>query len=284
MDKDKIDIITKIATAAGALIAGIAIPVVINMNAEQNRKSQLYMQIMSQREQADSSLRERMFSALITSYFGNQISKDPEKQLMYLHLLSLNFQEFFDAKPLFEDLSKRLEGKDPKGLEKLHNIAQEMADKQINLLIGPDNRPEEIKLCMGEINIGDFRNVSSLTIQGKHGTGMKKEYAFNVELLDIRKSGVVVRVSPSSSDPSKNSFAFKTMEFEVSYYDMPFMNNTRLMDGSRFAFVLKNMDPVNKIAVLKVVTFPDNYMNLRDRPYFDEMMARLGMAEDGGRK
>src|SRR5512135_3149636 len=102
MDKDKIDIITKIVTASGAIIAGIAIPVVINMNAEQNRKSQLYMQIMSQREQADSSLRERMFSALISSYFGNQISKDPDKQLMYLHLLSLNFQEFFDAKPLFE--------------------------------------------------------------------------------------------------------------------------------------------------------------------------------------
>src|SRR5512141_2357154 len=98
--KELIELVAKIVTAASALIAGIAIPVVLNYNEGKNRQSQLYVQIMSQREQSDSALRERMFNALISSYFGKEVSTDPEKQIMFLNLLPLNFQEFFDAKPL----------------------------------------------------------------------------------------------------------------------------------------------------------------------------------------
>lgn len=48
-----------------------------------------------------------------------------------------------------------------------------------------------------------------------------------------------------------------------------------LADGSRFAFTLKNSDPTAKRAVLKVVTFPEEFMSLRDRPYFDEMLSKI---------
>ncbi len=65
------------------------------------------------------------------------------------------------------------------------------------------------------------------------------------------------------------------------YYDMPLMNNTRLADGSRFAFALKNSDPSAKRAVLKIVTFPAEFMSLRDRPYFDEMLARVKEEKKG---
>ena len=41
MDKERIELITKVVTALGAILAGIAIPVVINLNAEKNRQSQL---------------------------------------------------------------------------------------------------------------------------------------------------------------------------------------------------------------------------------------------------
>jgi len=61
------------------------------------------------------------------------------------------------------------------------------------------------------------------------------------------------------------------------------MNNTKLVDGSRFSFVLRNADPTRKIAAIEVVTFPNEYMNLRDRPYFDEMLSRLG-AKSGATK
>ncbi len=85
-----------------------------------------------------------------------------------------------------------------------------------------------------------------------------------------------MRVSSASE-----KFNFKTIEFDVSYFDTPFMNNTKLVDGSRFSFVLENADPQRKIASIEVVTFPEEYMNLRDRPYFDEMLSRLGAKGQG---
>jgi len=41
------------------------------------------------------------------------------------------------------------------------------------------------------------------------------------------------------------------------------------------------MDQERQKATIEVVTFPEEYMNLRDRPYFDEMLSRLGA--NGGR-
>jgi hypothetical protein len=59
------------------------------------------------------------------------------------------------------------------------------------------------------------------------------------------------------------------------------MNNTRLIDGSRFAITLKNSDPAARMAVLKIVIFPDEFMSLRDRPYFDEILAKVREEKKG---
>jgi hypothetical protein len=47
--------------------------------------------------------------------------------------------------------------------------------------------------------------------------------------------------------------------------------------------VLQNVDPTRKIATIEVVSFPPEYMNLRDRPYFDEMLSRLGAKGESGK-
>jgi hypothetical protein len=272
MDSDKaekharIDLIAKVVTAIGALFAGIFIPVAIHYNEEKNREAQLYVQIMTQREQSDSSLRSQMFNALISSYFGSDIKSDPDKQMTYLHLLSLNFQEFFDARPLFEDLNKRLTGTQR---ERLLGIARDAADREVNLLSKPENKPVMLNLCAEESE--DCSRMETFTFVGKK----KQALPFNVVLREVGPSEARVRVSAAAE-----GFNFKTTEFEVSYFDTPFMDNTRLADGSRFSFVLRNVDPERKKATIEVVAFPQEYMNLRDRPYFDEMLSRLG--EKGG--
>ena len=263
----RFDLITKVVTAIGALLAGIFIPVVIHYNEEKNRETQLYVQIMTQREQSDSALRSQMFNSLISSYFGQEILRDPEKQMMYLHLLTLNFQEFFDARPLFEDLDKRITA-EQRG--RLLSIARDAADRQVNLLTKPDNEPVEMTLCAEETE--DCKRMDTFTLKGKKS----RSYQFAVLLRDVASSEIRVRVSSAGG-----SFNFKTIEFGVSYFDTPFMNNTKLIDGSRFSFVLKNLDQVRQKATIEVVTFPEEYMNLRDRPYFDEMLSRLG-ANGGG--
>lgn len=256
-----LDLISKAVTAIGALLAGVAIPIVINHNQEKNRETQLYVQIMTQREQSDSTLRSQMFNALIGSYFGEDILKDPEKQMMYLHLLTLNFQEFFDARPLFEDLHRRV---NPEQRLRLLAIARDAADRQVNLLAKPNNEPIELKLCVESSS--DCQNMGGFTLKGRDG-----DYPFAVRLQEVGLSEIKVRVSSADE-----KFNFKTIEFVMSYFDTPFMNNTKLLDGSRFSFVLRNADPERKLASIEVVTFPDQYMNLRDRPYFDEMLSKLG--------
>lgn len=257
-----LDSIAKIVTALGALFAGVFIPIAINYNQEKNRETQLYVQIMTQREQSDSNLRSQMFNSLISSYFGQQIRDVPEKQMMYLHLLTLNFQEFFDARPLFEDLNKKLTGNQR---EQLLSIARSAADRQVNLLTKPDNKPIEMTLCLEEE--ADCPKMETFALIGKK----KKSYPFHVVLRNVTESEASLRVSSADE-----AFNFKTIEFEVSYFDTPFMDNTKLIDGSRFSFILRNSDPVRKKATLEIVTFPQEYMNLRDRPYFDEMLWRLG--------
>ena len=108
--------------------------------------------------------------------------------------------------------------------------------------------------------------MQAFTLKGKNAS-----YPFSVRLQDVKPSEIRVRVSSADE-----SFNFKTIEFTMSYFDTPFMNNTKLVDGSRFSFVLRNADPARKLATLEVVVFPSEYMNLRDRPYFDEMLSRLG--------
>ncbi len=257
----RLDTIMKAITAIGALLAGVFIPIAINYNQEKNRETQLYVQIMTQREQSDSALRSQMFHALIGSYFGQEILRDPEKQMTYLHLLTLNFQEFFDARPLFEDLNKRVTDEQR---VRLFEIAQDAADRQVNLLTKPNNEPIEIALCVEETD--DCKKMGSFTLNGREGL-----YPFAVSLLEVTPSKIRVRVSSAAEN-----FNFKTIEFTVSYFDTPFMNNTKLIDGSRFSFVLRNIDPVRKIANIEVIAFPEEYTNLRDRPYFDEMLSKLG--------
>lgn len=257
----RLDVVLKAITAIGALLAGVFIPITINYNQEKNRETQLYVQIMTQREQSDSALRSQMFNALIGSYFGQDILKDPEKQMTYLHLLTLNFQDFFDARPLFEDLSKRV---DPEQRKRLLGIARSAADRQVNLLTKPDNAPLELGFCIDATD--DCPRMRSFTLKGKD-----REYPFAVRLIDVGPTEILVRVSSADE-----KFNFKTVEFGVSYFDTPFMDNTKLVDGSRFSFVLRNADSQRKIASMEVVVFPEEYMNLRDRPYFDEMLFRLG--------
>lgn len=257
----RLEVILRATTAVGALLAGVFIPIVINVNQEKNRETQLYVQIMTQREQSDSTLRSQMFNSLIGSYFGKDILSDPEKQMMYLHLLTLNFQEFFDARPLYEDLDRRL---NPEQRKRLIAIARDAADKQVNLLTKPNNEPMEMQFCVQETD--DCKKMNTFSMKGKD-----RDYTFAARILSVSQSDIRVRVSSADEN-----FNFKTIEFGVSYFDTPFMNNTKLVDGSRFSFVLRNADPDRKMATIEIVVFPEEYMNLRDRPYFDEMLSKLG--------
>ena len=58
--RDWVDTLAKLLPGIGAIIAGIFIPLVIHINAERSRSNQLYTEIVSKREMADTELRAKM--------------------------------------------------------------------------------------------------------------------------------------------------------------------------------------------------------------------------------
>jgi hypothetical protein len=266
MKRDWLDLIIKLIGALGAVFAGIAIPAVLHYNGEKNRATQLYVQIMSQREQSDSQLRAQMFESLIKSYFGDEVKKDTDKQIMYLNLLSRNFQEYFDPKPLFDELdSKLLEDK----RETLRKISREISFKQASLLKrGMEENGKEdliLRLCESSIHSCD---TSSRPYKYSLNSN---NYEFLIELLEINSSSVQIRVIDVEDK------VIQPIELDVSIYDWPFMVNTKLLDGSRIAFILKNMNLKNRTAVIEILGFPEAYMSLRDRPFIEDKLSKLGL-------
>ena len=79
----------------------------------------------------------------------------------------------------------------------------------------------------------------------------------------------------------------------MSYFSTPYMDNTRLFDGSRFSVLYdgcidqKAADQVCRfplaptaqpMAQFKVVVFDEAFLSQRDRPYVDQILEKIGTA------
>jgi hypothetical protein len=66
----------------------------------------------------------------------------------------------------------------------------------------------------------------------------------------------------------------------VSYFDLPYMLDIKLVDGNRFALVLNGIyggsdANENAEADIEAIRFRSDFMSLRDRPLFEEMLKKL---------
>jgi hypothetical protein len=53
------------------------------------------------------------------------------------------------------------------------------------------------------------------------------------------------------------------------------IDNTRLPKDQRFAVVLNNFDTAGDSADITLAFFPGKYTGLREKPYYDEVLAKL---------
>src|SRR5690349_24757266 len=92
----------KLTVPLGAIVAAW-----LANHFEQNRAN---LQLINQREQAESSLRATMFGQLIAPIAGPGGSKDsdPVRYAVLAQLLTLNFHEHFELRPLLQDADDRL--------------------------------------------------------------------------------------------------------------------------------------------------------------------------------
>ncbi len=341
----KAETVSKIIGAVSIPLIGLAVTILLHFDsksdreqqfiiAEENRKAQLLADIMSRRESADSEIRASMFNTLMTKYLGGFSLGDQEKvniddlrrKVVFLNLLIGNFQEYFNSKPLFEDLYRQINELEQRELGKweaqklkqlrkeLIKISRSTAKKQ-EVMLSRIGMTKSLQLKKGRTKCILLYNPYSAGLKEKSRTGQLKDmdveyegkcresqyasaavedeagtqenakkaknhYAIEVTAADIKDSEVAVKITLYQDYFKGDVYDYRQLvrndiDFDVSYFDLPYMDNTRLFNGSRFALILQEIPPSKNWVELGVITFHEEFMSLRDRPLFEQMLKKL---------
>jgi hypothetical protein len=326
----RVESAAKFLAAVSAVISAIVLPLFLNSYTEKNRRAELLVRTMTEREKSDTDIRQSMFQSLLTGYLGSLkddfVKADEEslrRRIMFLELLTVNFQEFFNAKPLFEDVYRRLERnlsaattdaerKTWTELEaQLIRASSNIVSRQARMLnnIGTStvfNIAKGERICVRLYDRRDFAllrkrdraspfqnfdpgpcleaPVAGAAAGGPAAGGAAGEprgdtrrQSLEITPLALDKAWATVRVGIYEDVFDGSVFAGSLLKgsisFDISYFDLPYMDNTRMSDGSRFALVLR--DVTADAVEIETIRFRNDFVSLRDRPYFEEMLQKL---------
>jgi hypothetical protein len=235
---DKAESFAKTLAGVCAAVGAILIPVFINQYTEESRKSQVYLQMMTEREKSDISIRESMFKALLEGYLQT-LKEDVKKEdlesfgkrIVFLQLLAVNFKEFFNAKPLFEEVYEKLvkhrdRVKDEQSRnawmeleKKITGVARDAASEQATTLntigdsVGFTMRNDEVG-CIRLYDKADFE-----TLRKRDGTTRFHVFEDGECLRDGEEveQGKAAATTPKSQDQNdKQSLAAKGYHKQLS--------------------------------------------------------------------
>jgi hypothetical protein len=229
---------------------------------------------MSRREEAETSLRKDMLTSIISSFFTPSSNNDIDSKVLNLELLAYNFHDSLDLRPLFLDLQRRIRrSTDPDKHEltgRIENVAREIGAKQLFSLEGHGK---------------SFRrsvDMEELEKAGKAGVPLEPETVtvdgdsceVNLRVLAASKTEkqLVVRLTVKAPE-GRPELPDTRATFDVSYFDFPMIDNTRLANGNCCATTLSNFSDF--AADLTTVCFPCEYASLKEKPYYDDMIKKL---------
>jgi hypothetical protein len=253
--------------------------------------------------------------------------EDFRDRIMFLDLVMQNFQEYFNSKPLFKRLFEQVKRKQQEATEKSvdpkpwHDLAKELIDvardatarqvaslEQLEASVAGDvavpfsTGPQKLKRTP-LYSTGGLESWEAYLISTSYGSGKPavaiedKPERFSIAIdVDWKSTTedaarVVVQLYHDHYDgnkfnPGKVDLG-KPIEFEVSYFSTPYMDNTRLKNGSRFSVLYKGCsddqepdyecrfplkDGRKPVAYFQVVTFSEKFLSQRDRPYIDKIL------------
>lgn len=260
-------------TALAVAVVGVLGSRVLDRRQSMETNARLYSELMSRREEAESSLRKDMFVSIIQSFLEPKAG-DFDAKVLNLELLAYNFHESLNLKPLFLDLSRRLSSSPGKtGGEyraRLNRVAKEITAKQ---LFAVEGRGHSFRRSV---------DLEKLRSQGRGGIALEGESVrvgdkaceVNLRVLEADPAQQQLQVRLEVKAPSDDAQEADTRAtFDVGFFDFPMIDNTRLANGLRCAVTLAAFSPTN--ADLTTVCFPGEYASLKDRPYYDEVIQKL---------
>lgn len=276
---DKADIVLKFVGALGTAIVvglvGIFGSSFLARQQEAETNLRLYTELMSRREEADTSLRKEMFNSIITNFLKPSANQPPEKRVLNIEMLAYNFHDSLDLGPLFKDVYKELEENPTRNqpyIDRLTRVTRDVVDKQVAMLAEAGGKRdgniifEQLKDQPGGVTVMDnFITVKSDQDQ----SFVQKQVRIEVLSVNKEKQELNVRLIVRSSPDTYEADAV----FTVGFFDFPMLDNIRLPGGSRCAIVLNTFDP--EFADFTFVYFPGTRASLKEKPYYDEILLNL---------
>ena len=269
---DKLDIVFKplngLLTALAVGLLGYYTSNILRQRETRETNERIYTQLMSSREQAESSLRKDMFVSIIQTFLRPG-SASLEDRTLNLELLAYNFHESLNLKPLFIHLNKQVAASsDPSKAEyftRLNSIARQVITKDMVLL-------EQVgRKFSRTVEFDKLRaNPGGLDLDPESLTLDNTEREFMLSVLEVDPQRQELTMEMGVRTP-KESPIVRRLTFHVGHFDFPMIDNTRLSRDQRCALVLDQFD--DSSAELTLVYFPGSYASLKEKASYDEVVA-----------
>ena len=287
-EKDVWDKAEIILHPLGGLITAITIAMVsyyasdyINKNTENEAKTRLYTELMSKREESESALRKDMFTSIIGTILRDSATMD--EKILQLELLAYNFHESLNLTPLFTYLNRRnnSETKDPKlhaaYRKRIYDMSKEVTTKQLASLEGVASIEKFVYFYDSlTFNANDTFSCVFLDsiISDKKIIPIKHLVHLTILEKDSINSTVSVGLKILTRIPERED-KMADPSFNIDFFEFPMIDNTRLINDKRCAVVLRDFDPLNQFIELDLIFFPGSHSSLKERPYYDDIVAKL---------
>jgi hypothetical protein len=241
--------------------------------------TRIYLELISKREESESALRKDMFVSIIQSFLRPGASGLDER-VLNLELLSYNFHESLNLKPLFIYLERQISSSNDvhksEYLDRLYKVATEISRKQMLVLesagqkIDRDIDFENFKQSPG----GFLLEEATLTLDG-----IARQFSLKVRAVDPKTRQINVRLEITTPKDESGKVETSIAEFWVGYFDFPMIDNTRLPYDQRAAVVLNSFE--DGFAGVTLALFPGSYASLKDKASLQEVIQNLTKTNAG---
>ena len=243
---------------------------VLRTNEAATTRKQVYTELMSSREQADSSLRKDMFLSIIETFQRSEKSS-LEAKMLNLELLTYNFHDSLNLKPLFAHMGREIAAStgDPNQASykaRLNQIGRDISTRQLVLL-------EQVgKKFSRSIDFDKLKAEGILELAPERLTLDKHEREFSLSVLAANPQTHEIRVEMGVRTLNGTS-TLQLRKFQVGDFDFPMIDNTRLSSDQRAAVVITQAGESS--AEITLVYFPGSYASLKEKVSYDEVVEQL---------
>lgn len=283
---DKLDIVLKGLLPLAVAAVGYFGTSYLSSQQRAESTRQFYTSLQAQRETADGNLRKEMFSYVIGNFLG-KVEGDPQKRVVGLEMLALNFHDSFDLLPLFEDtyLTVLAQARDPaesaRLVTRLIELSREINDRQIAALADVNHqwrRVVDLRAGAPGGGVGPLPAIELRPLAPRGGDPVPAGRAaldLRLSVLEVDAGQSRVRVSLEVWDRVKAMLVERS--FWVSPFDFPALHNIRLPHRERVALVLNAFE--DEHVDLTVLHFPEARASLKEKPYIDDLIDDIGRVD-----